>query len=412
MRECGGEEGNGPHQAELIERLGVIALRLLEQIDDPRALDSYVASLGPVLAAELVVVLIAGPTGALRAVALWSPGVAHSGLDSPLRLSAAELAAMRTDGADAHALLRRSLGIPPDWLLHVSQLKAEGRELGQQVVARSGPPLAAREIESVDRLAAVLARAVERRHTTAQMRRADGIKAEFVRTVSHELRTPLNTVIGYADLLADEAFGPIGDDARRVLRRIGDRARGLLEVIAATLDLPGVAGGRLSLAVRPVSVAQILTELEADTRQWRSRHDLQYTWDVPDDLPEIVTDPGKLRVLLKNLIANAVKFTDRGGISVRARAVDGGVEFTVADTGIGIEPEAVHFVFDAFRQANTGTSGQYGGVGLGLYIVRRLVGILGGRLRVESEVGVGSTFHVWLPAGESPAALDRRRPGR
>lgn len=380
--------------AALADELGEVAVRLLSHLEDPRALDAYTAALAAGLGADIVAVLVADPTGALRVVAACSRGDGAP----DLRLTAFEFTALRCGRGDAQDVLRRELGIPLAWHVHRSLLAAEGHDLGEQVVARRQSAFSGVEVECVDRLAAVLARVLERRRTMAQMRRADGIKTDFVRTVSHELRTPLNTVIGYADLLADEAFGPVVEEQRRILRRIGDRARGLLEVIAATLDLPGVDGGRLALATRTISVPDLLAELEEDARQWRMRHDLEYVWDVADDLPEIVTDPGKLRVLLKNLIANAVKFTDRGSITVRARARDGGVEFTVADTGIGIESEAVHFVFDAFRQASAAATGQYGGVGLGLYIVRRLVGILGGRLRVESEVGVGSRFHVWLPA--------------
>ena len=384
-----------------------IAGGLVLALDEPAALDQYTAALAAALRADYAAVMVADSTGSMRTVALWTSAPASAEVGATGRLTAAEVDAMAAGDCGALQRTERVLGIAQEWHRHWFALVVDGRDVGKQVVARAADSFTASEQRAIEQLAAVLSRALERRQTAAQLQRADGIKSEFVRTVSHELRTPLNTVIGYADLLAEEVFGPLDDEQRRVLRRVGDRARGLLEVIAATLDLPGVDGGRLSLATRPISVSQLLTELEADAREWRVRHDLEYVWDVADDLPVMTTDPGKLRVLLKNLIANAVKFTDRGSIAVRARAHDDGVEFTVEDTGIGIEPDAVHFVFDAFRQANAAATGQCGGVGLGLYIVRRLVGMLGGRLRVESEVGVGSKFHVWMPA-----SLDRRCQGR
>jgi len=382
---------------ELERDVSRLAVSLVANVDQPARFEEYSRGIGGAVGAPFVLVLVAEPGGDLTAAALCdADGVAtpHTGA----RMRSNELAAMAAPSSEAAVLTQTRFGVPAEWPRHWTSLSASGRLVGLQLLARPGAAFAARETDAIDRVAAVLGLAIDRGYAIARLRRADSVKTEFVRTISHELRTPLNTVIGYADLLAEEAFGPLGDEQRRILRRVGDRARGLLEVIAATLDLPGIDGGRLSLETRSVAVSELLQELEADAREWRVRHDLRYRWDVAEDLPAITTDPGKLRVLLKNLIANAVKFTDRGGITVRARARDGGVEFSIEDTGIGIEPEAVHFVFDAFRQANAAATGQYGGVGLGLYIVRRLVGILGGRLRVESEIGVGSKFHVWLPA--------------
>ncbi len=277
------------------------------------------------------------------------------------------------------------------------ELVADDRSVGAQIVARRGIAFSASERGLLASFANLAGLALARRQTLAQLARANSIKTEFVRTVSHELRTPLTTVIGYSELLTEEAFGPLDDEQKRILRRVGDRARGLLEVVAATLDLPGVAGGQVALTTREVSVVDLLRELEADTREWQSRRDLEYIWDVPADLPILVSDPGKVRVILKNLIANAAKFTDHGSITLRAAGRQDGVEFTVEDTGIGIDAAAVHYVFDAFRQVGETPAAAFDGVGLGLYIVRRLVAMLGGRLRVESEIDVGSKFYVWLP---------------
>jgi signal transduction histidine kinase len=132
---------------------------------------------------------------------------------------------------------------------------------------------------------------------------------------------------------------------------------------------------------------------------------LDFIWKVEGELPPLHTDPGKLKVVLKNLIGNAVKFTKEGGITVEARRYSGGVEIAVSDTGIGIPPEAVESIFEPFRQADSSITHAHGGTGLGLHIVKRLLELLGGTVTVESEVGRGSTFRVWVPR-ESPSFLE------
>jgi signal transduction histidine kinase len=124
---------------------------------------------------------------------------------------------------------------------------------------------------------------------------------------------------------------------------------------------------------------------------------VQLVWDVPLELPIVWSDPAKLKVALKNLIANAIKFTDAGSVTVRVTVNEDEVEFTVADSGVGISPEALPIIFEAFRQADSSSTRRFGGVGLGLYIVRRLLDLLGGRVEVESRLGQGSTFRIRLP---------------
>jgi signal transduction histidine kinase len=137
----------------------------------------------------------------------------------------------------------------------------------------------------------------------------------------------------------------------------------------------------------------------------RERAELTLAWRVEGELPAIVTDRLKLKVVLKNLVRNGIKFTAHGGVTITAAAARGGVEFAVRDTGIGIPPEKQTMIFDAFRQATASNEKNYGGVGLGLYIAHRLVAMMGGKISVESEPGLGSTFRVWLP--DEPGA--RRR---
>ena len=140
---------------------------------------------------------------------------------------------------------------------------------------------------------------------------------------------------------------------------------------------------------------------------WR-RPGLDFIWNVPPTLPRLHTDRMKLKVVVKNLVANAVKFTERGSVTIAARLVEGGIEVSVSDTGIGIAPEALPIIFEPFRQVDSSQTRPNGGVGLGLYIVRRLLDALGATIGVESEVGRGSTFRVGIPLAPDRAPLQPR----
>jgi PAS domain S-box-containing protein len=244
--------------------------------------------------------------------------------------------------------------------------------------------------------------ALENARLVEELERASRLKSEFVATMSHELRTPLNVIVGYNDLLRDEVFGPLTPEQRDTLKRVEKSSHELLELINATLDVSRLEAGRLPVKVSDVQVATLLQEINIETRDLQAKPGLQFVWQVPKRLPNLRTDPTKLKVVLKNLIGNAIKFTERGSVTVGARRHNGNVEITISDTGIGIAPEAHALIFEAFRQLDGSITRRYGGVGLGLYIVRRLLDILGGRVTLDSTVGRGSTFCVSLPVG-SPA---------
>jgi signal transduction histidine kinase len=166
-----------------------------------------------------------------------------------------------------------------------------------------------------------------------------------------------------------------------------------------------------------VAVTEFVKELEAEMREVRKHSPLDFAWQVEAELPFLQTDPGKLKVVLKNLIRNAVKFTTEGRITVAARSSRAGVEFRVADTGMGIPPQALALIFEPFQQVENSARHQ-SGTGLGLHIVKRLLERLGGTITVESEVGRGSTFYVWIPtksrekrtSAETSSALRERGP--
>ncbi|MGD0950753.1 MAG: HAMP domain-containing sensor histidine kinase, partial [Candidatus Binatia bacterium] len=171
-----------------------------------------------------------------------------------------------------------------------------------------------------------------------------------------------------------------------------------LELITATLDLSRLDTGQVQLDVKAIDLADLVSELDSEISGLRENPNVDFAWDVAPELPELRSDPVKLKVVLKNLIGNAIKFTHAGSVVVRLRARDGGVEITVADTGVGIAGEMLPVIFEPFRQGEPVMTRQHRGVGLGLYIVRRVLDVLGGTIDAESNVGQGSTFRVWVPS--------------
>jgi signal transduction histidine kinase len=151
-------------------------------------------------------------------------------------------------------------------------------------------------------------------------------------------------------------------------------------------------------------LTQVLEELEPQRQQ---KPELSFAWRVAPGLPTLFTDRAKLKIILKNLLGNAFKFTDAGGVTLEASPQESGVEFRVSDTGIGMASQLLPEIFDMFRQGDSSMTRRHEGIGLGLYIVRQLVDLLGGTVTVDSEVGRGSIFHVWIPNGAPPVAVDR-----
>jgi PAS domain S-box-containing protein len=236
---------------------------------------------------------------------------------------------------------------------------------------------------------------------------ANRTKSEFLATISHELRTPLNVVLGYTSLLLEEVFGSLSEEQAHPLRRIHSNAQELLDVITAVLDVSRLEAGRLPMDVREVEIPALLEEIKAETQEVRERSGLEFVWEVDSGLPLLHTDGGKLKVVLKNLIGNAVKFTKAGRVTVGAYRRSGGIEVSVTDTGIGIAVAEQQQIFEPFHQLDASNSRACGGVGLGLHIVKRLLEVLGGTIGVESEPSRGSTFRVWLPTGEQREDPDR-----
>jgi signal transduction histidine kinase len=238
--------------------------------------------------------------------------------------------------------------------------------------------------------------ALENALLVEELERANRVKSDFVANMSHELRTPLNVIIGYNDLLLDTAFGTLTPEQRDILRRTGQNARELLDLITATLDLSRLDSGRAAIAVEPIDVHGLVAELENETAAAGIKPGVTLSCRAETDVP-LCTDAVKLKVILKNLVGNAVKFTERGRVELTATTDDGCAAFTVRDTGIGIPLRLHERIFEPFFQVDESIGTRFGGAGLGLHIVRRLAQLLGGSVNVSSEIGTGSEFVVRIP---------------
>jgi signal transduction histidine kinase len=235
--------------------------------------------------------------------------------------------------------------------------------------------------------------------TNQELLDASRAKAEFIAAMSHELRTPLNVVMGSSDLLHEGFFGELNSGQRDAMEKICRNSRVLLKMINDVLTISRVDAGRLSLELSTVAIDAVIDQARALVEQVNRDNHLEVRWDIDASIPPLVTDALKLEEILQNLIGNALKFTPTGGIEVRVqnRPEQDRVEFTVADTGIGIAIEDQGRIFDAFEQLKEAHTGNFNGVGLGLNIVRRYLELMQGEISVQSELGQGSRFTFSVP---------------
>ncbi len=254
------------------------------------------------------------------------------------------------------------------------------------------------QLRSASELARIASMALENARLVQELQRANKVKSEFVATMSHELRTPLNVILGYHELLLDGAFEPLSHEQAEVLQRSDRSARELHELITATLDLSRLEAGRVELDLELVDLNLLGKQIEAEMQDLQSeKPEVLVKWQIPARLTEPETDRAKLKVVLKNLVSNGLKFTERGIVTISARETQQGSEITVADTGIGIATDVLETIFEPFLQVDASPTRRHGGVGLGLYIVRRLLEMLGATIRAESEVDKGTRFVINLP---------------
>jgi signal transduction histidine kinase len=251
-------------------------------------------------------------------------------------------------------------------------------------------------------------RALEERNR--ELVEASKHKSQFMANVTHELRTPIHGICGLSDLVSAGIYGPVSEKQKDAHQKIKRSAQSLLGLIDDLLQLARSDAGKLTYTVSKVDVAELLPSVVANVRWMQgTKQQQRIELEMEEGLPVIHTDRGKLNQILINLLANAVKFTPDGGvITLRARA--GGEKslvFVVEDSGVGIPAAELGKIFEAFHQVDATAEREYGGAGLGLSLVRRLVEVMGGEVKVTSVEGKGATFTVTLPRSQrEPAAVE------
>ncbi|MFI5394499.1 MAG: GAF domain-containing protein [Candidatus Binatia bacterium] len=262
---------------------------------------------------------------------------------------------------------------------------------------RTGPFSTAQK-RLIDGIAQQAAVVLENTRLVEDLRRANRLKSDFLSTMSHELRTPLNAIIGYGDLLREQAMGPLYPEQQEALDVISKKSVQLLELINATLDVTRLESGQVQLDTSEFTLPDLLAEIRQDLAD-EVPPLVEFRCLAAPLLPLLHTDRLKLKTVIKNLAHNALKFTRRGYVEVRAEPTPNPsfVRLVVSDTGIGIADDDVKAIFEMFRQIEPAMTRRFSGVGLGLYIVQRLLDLVGGTIEVKSQIGVGSTFTAVVP---------------
>jgi signal transduction histidine kinase len=263
-------------------------------------------------------------------------------------------------------------------------------------------------------------RSKELERLSSELLRVNRMKSEFLANVSHELRTPLNAIVGFVDLLREGVYGELTPRQAKPVERIEASANHLRHLVDQVLDLAKMAAGRLEIHTETIDLRPFVLDVASEIESLVSEKGLSLSLVMGAALPRIRTDPTHLRQILVNLLGNAVKYTNEGGIVIRTRLVDSlpdsgsaadrhsypanaWIGIQVIDTGIGIDAADQSRIFEEFEQVDAGPRGNSAerGTGLGLAISRRLAALIGGMVELESEPGKGSTFTLWLPVDPS-----------
>jgi signal transduction histidine kinase len=304
-----------------------------------------------------------------------------------------------------------------------------------RALCRAPRKFTVQELDLFEQLANGAAIAVENSQLYSNLQISNKTKSEFLGVMSHELRTPLNVIMGYANLAKDDPVSAANEPHRHQLETIENHAKHLLQMINSIIEATQIESGAISVTKDRVNGGALFQELQAayDCPQ----KDLELIWQLSDILPQLTTDYEKLLQVMKNLIDNAIKFTDSGTITLTVRVADDPdlpaearrlpidnatapeiqpeigkpneptrhkrfIEFTVQDTGIGIAEEDLVSIFDLFKQVDGSTVRSYEGVGLGLYFAKKYSELLHAEIAVDSQFRKGSTFTVRIPC-DSPA---------
>jgi signal transduction histidine kinase/CheY-like chemotaxis protein/CHASE3 domain sensor protein len=292
------------------------------------------------------------------------------------------------------------------------------REVGQEPFQRSDEQLAQIVVAPLASAVHVSSLFDELRASNAGLQRASQVKSQFLANMSHELRTPLNAILGFSELMLDGAAEAFDESTRReFLLTIHKSGQHLLGLINDVLDISKIEAGHLELRLEPLLIADVIDDVLGSVRSLATSKRIALVADA-QDRGVVTADPQRLKQILLNLLSNALKFTESGGtVAVSARRMGDEMRISVADTGIGIEPEDCERIFEQFTQLEAGRNPAQAGTGLGLALTKRLAELHGGRVWVESEPERGSTFTVALPLdaaqanGSGPGPVPDSEPG-
>jgi signal transduction histidine kinase len=254
-----------------------------------------------------------------------------------------------------------------------------------------------RELEDTNR--GIVALYAEIEDKAERLRRADEMKSRFLSNTSHELRTPLSSIRALAQLLLDRLDGDLTQEQERQVKFIEKAASDLSELVNDLLDLAKIEAGKVELQKAPVVPENLFRALKGMLRPLVDEARVELVFETPDVEDAFESDEGMISQVLRNFISNALKFTEQGSVRVAAHCDRKGdtISFAVTDTGIGIGPDNLQLIFEEFSQIEHPLQRRSKGTGLGLPLCRKLAGLLGGRVEVESQVGTGSTFRLVLP---------------
>jgi len=309
----------------------------------------------------------------------------------PRVISVADLDLARTP---AQAILQHE-GVRTVLVVPLASLDAP---LGAMFVGHADQrTIAPNEVQLFASVGELVSEAIARTRHAEEVQEASRAKSTLLATVSHELRTPLSSIVGFIDMLEQGIYGELPERMHEPLARMRHSSFALLRLINDILDFSKMAAGHLTIDLESVDLAPVIRNVVGALQPQIQERGLAVTVAIAPDLPQVQANSARLAQVLTNLIANAIKFTERGSITVRAMDDGERVRFSVADTGIGIAPEQQRILFQEFRQIENEHTRRHSGTGLGLAISQQLMQLMGGTLTVESTPGAGSTFYGEVP---------------
>ncbi len=380
-------------------------------------ISSGLGSAAPVNVIVLPVLFQGEVLGVLELATINAFSTVHIDLLEQLKETIAVNVSTIQSNSRTEALLTESQRLAQELRARSEQLQAQQRELRRSNtdLAEKAALLAQQNRDIEVKNSEIEQARQELEERAGQLTMASQYKSEFMANMSHELRTPLNSALILAKLLSENPDGNLSEKQIQFARTIYSAGSDLQQLINDILDMAKVEAGHLDLQMSDVTLPELVEYVESICRPLTSDKGLEFAVLIDPPVPSSIhTDEHRVQQVLRNLLSNAAKFTDEGGVRLHIRMADPGeveaeslrqapgvLAFAVEDTGIGIAPDKLAIIFDAFRQADGTTSRKYGGTGLGLSISQQLTELLGGELRVRSEPGKGSTFTLYLPVSAS-----------